>query len=255
MVALVESQVAKITALERTVEDLQRRLDRRTELDQLVIHEIHTPLEEIVETLDSLAVPRGIDRAVRDQLVSYAAHQARRVSEVVEGLLDEDTSDSETRLARRDLEDVDLESVIGKVLRSLPHGLAVRVLTSLPQRRFVHTSSLRLVAALVNLVENATIHGGEGPVGLSVHWPEDGVVELSVSDRGPGLSRPVDVEDAEQGLGLYLVGRLVRSLGGTVEVANRTSGGVRARIRLPQRRDADVGVGDGVVVANRVDSQ
>ena len=94
------------------------------------------------------------------------------------------------------------------------------------------------------------LSGRQGPSGpLS---GRQGTLVLEVADRGPGL-RGVppevlfeafargDSDDDEpgQGVGLYVVRMLARSLGGEATVAERPGGGTTARVTLPQRRIED----------------
>lgn len=105
---------------------------------------------------------------------------------------------------------------------------------------------LGLKRALANLVDNA-LHYGDA-VTLSV---VDGAAEvvLRVDDDGPGIA-PADLDRVRQpftrlddargrntnglGLGLSIVVREVEAGGGTLRLANRAGGGLRAEIVLPR---------------------
>jgi len=106
------------------------------------------------------------------------------------------------------------------------------------------TAGLRRVAA--NLIDNALAYGGGAD--LSLH-AEDGVVELWVEDRGPGIPAgerakvfdPFYRLDASRnrdsggaGLGLTIVRQIVDSHRGTVTIEDRPGGGLRLRVRLPR---------------------
>ncbi len=100
--------------------------------------------------------------------------------------------------------------------------------------------------ALVNLAENALKHGGTAtPVVIELARESDELV-VAILDRGPGIA-PAEVERLKQpftrgetartgaggaGLGLAIVDRIVRSLGGELELLPRDGGGLTARIRL-----------------------
>ena len=98
-----------------------------------------------------------------------------------------------------------------------------------------------------NLLHNAIQHtpaGGTLGITLSA---EAGMAQLLIADGGPGLTPqqqarlflPFAVGDAGKGsgLGLAICHALVQSLGGEIELANRTEGGrvsgLDARVRLP----------------------
>lgn len=72
---------------------------------------------------------------------------------------------------------------------------------------------------------------------------EDGILVLSVLDRGPGFTPAMLVNYGKPyhstkgrpggGLGLFLVVNVARTLGGTVAVANRPEGGAKVTLTLP----------------------
>lgn len=99
--------------------------------------------------------------------------------------------------------------------------------------------------AVSNLVENALAYAG----GARVLLEEDkAAVEIVVEDDGPGIPedrlaevlRPfIRLDNARarntagMGLGLPIVDRAVKAEGGTLDLANKPAGGLRATIRLP----------------------
>jgi signal transduction histidine kinase len=101
--------------------------------------------------------------------------------------------------------------------------------------------------ALANLLHNAVRYGGAAQVSVQA-LPD--VVQIVVEDRGPGIPesqldavfQPFHRVDASRsrdtggtGLGLYIARDLVQRQGGTVTLANREGGGLRATIALPVR--------------------
>ncbi len=107
-----------------------------------------------------------------------------------------------------------------------------------------------LVQCILNLLSNAAKYGEDGPIELSLQRREEaGVVELSVTDQGPGISAseqekifrefyraPAAVTSAIEGtgLGLALVKRHVEALGGDVVVHSVLGKGSTFTIRLPE---------------------
>jgi len=107
----------------------------------------------------------------------------------------------------------------------------------------VRVDGLLLDIALLNLVENAVRHGGEGPIHLAVRT-EGADVCFDVADRGPGV--PAEAEalfgrfvrgaasTSGAGLGLAIV-RAVASLhAGSATAGPREGGGAVFTLRLPQ---------------------
>ena len=97
--------------------------------------------------------------------------------------------------------------------------------------------------ALTNLLQNAVqITPDEEKVVVDISQSRNDLV-ISVLDRGEGIA----MENKEQifepffttrsggmGLGLPVARRIVEMHGGSIEVANRSSGGAVFRIRLPK---------------------
>ena len=110
----------------------------------------------------------------------------------------------------------------------------------------VEGDRIRLEQALGNLVDNALRHG-EGEVRLSA-LQANGVVELHVTDEGPGFpaeflgdaferfSRPDRARSGGgAGLGLAIVHAIAEAHAGTAHAANRDGAGADVWIALPRR--------------------
>lgn len=104
----------------------------------------------------------------------------------------------------------------------------------------------KLRQALLNLVLNAAQAIGAQPGAIRIHAEESGdLVLLSVLDNGPGF--PEDLlatgirafatwRESGTGLGLAMVRRFVRDLGGDLKLSNRPEGGACATLELPNKR-------------------
>jgi signal transduction histidine kinase len=115
---------------------------------------------------------------------------------------------------------------------------------------FIYAGESRLLRRLVrNLVENALRHGGGEVIGeVSVALARrEGAIELTVCDRGPGIS-PTERERIFEpfyraagasessggvGLGLALVRSIARRHGGDVRCEPRAGGGSCFVVTLP----------------------
>jgi len=105
------------------------------------------------------------------------------------------------------------------------------------------TDRRRLFAIIQNLVDNAVKHAAGEAVTVACSR-RDGRLEISVTDRGPGLAPGVkialtDREACERlrergnGLGLYTVACYVKALGGRLEVRSPEAGGTEIALSLP----------------------
>ncbi len=109
---------------------------------------------------------------------------------------------------------------------------------------------IALRRAITNLVDNALKYAGAAHVRLQgAEVASDGIVEVIVEDEGPGLPEAELVkvfdpfyrlegsrnrESGGAGLGLAIVQAAAKAHGGTIAVANRDGGGLRAVLRLPR---------------------
>ncbi len=103
------------------------------------------------------------------------------------------------------------------------------------------TDRQRVFSIVQNLVDNAVKHGRDGSIGVDC-TRNRGQLIVKVADRGPGLApeaRAVLLNHTGEptvprsGLGLYMIARYVRSLGGKVIVRDRIDGGTEIEVHIP----------------------
>ncbi len=237
-----------------------RRADQvRQDFVANVSHELRTPLTAIrggVEALLDEADPEA------RRFVAIIARNSARMERLVSDLL---------RLARLDAGQEELvltpcavEATFGSVAGELAplvesKHLDVRT-TVAPQTGTVLADPVKLHDAIRNLVENAVNYSPpDGIIELGAAG-EDGVVRITVADRGPGIpdadltrifERFYRVDDARPrdpggtGLGLAIVKHLVGLHEGSVRAANREGGGTVFTIELPHPRSPDSGEAPG----------
>ena len=131
-------------------------------------------------------------------------------------------------------------------LADTPHPVEVRFETALEQLPGV-VDRARALEVLENLTANAVRFsppGGVVTLGLAAEGP---AVVLTVGDKGPGVVESAlptlfrsggftgrrRAPGSGSGLGLYLVGKLVRELGGVVACESRPGAGTTFTVRLP----------------------
>ena len=146
------------------------------------------------------------------------------------------------------VEELDFSELVRETLAPYnQNGERVRLcLEPIPPFPLRRVSTKRL---LTNLVENALNHGGGDAVEVVASLAGDynaPYVVLSVLDRGNGID-PAELDSIFNpfirgdrarggrgtGLGLAIVRRIAALHGGSVELRNRSGGGLEARVRLP----------------------
>lgn len=208
----------------------------------LVGHEMRTPLTTILGTLETLRRHADrLDDTGRDELFDSGVRASRRLERLVESLL---------MAARLDADDVTFRRtrvvVRGIVAEAIANAAATdRVAIDVPPGLGANADPVHLGTVIQQLVENAVVHGGEGPIEVSADDAGDGWVEVAIRDDGPGIPeeqheaalgrfrRVSDPSAPGAGLGLYLARRLVEGMGGELSLRSGRDAGCTVLVRLP----------------------
>ena len=215
-------------------------LDRlKSEFIATCSHELRTPLTSILGSVQTLQRHK-LEPEMETDFLQTIERQGHRLLRLIEDILDVQRAASGPRLVS---ETVELADVVRQVVRTQA-GLGRRVTAGVPADLFVRADGEALERVLINLVDNAFVHGS-GAVEAEAAHEGGGLVRISVLDRGPGIppaeaarvfdrfSRGATVTAPGMGLGLYLVKTLVERQGGYVTVSERPGGGAAFHILLP----------------------
>lgn len=242
LVPIARSFNDTVAALEARV-----RSDARFAAD--VSHELRSPLTTMLGSLALLeASSDDLPSDGREGLEMLRA-EVTRFERLVSDLLD--ISRADAGADETVLEDVRLVDLVAEMMSRYPAAGGAAVPLSVEpgaDAAVVHADKRRLERVLGNLVENAEKHGG-GVTAVTVGaGPAD--VTVAVDDTGPGVpeaersriferfARGRDTHRAHTegaGLGLSLVDRHVRAMGGSVTVSESPTGGARFAVRLPRQ--------------------
>ncbi|MEX1047453.1 MAG: ATP-binding protein [Actinomycetota bacterium] len=219
-----------------------QELDRlKSELIQTLSHELFTPLTAI-QGFALTVKERGGDLSMEEiqTLAGGVSRASDRISRLVGNL---------AALARLDREGLELSTrplvggeVVARALEEFPHQrdrVQPPDASSFPDAKVWADLDLA-VRALVVLVDNAlSLSPEEAPIDISLR-ARGGELEISVADRGPGVSpelrgqifAPFTQGDATTtrihqglGIGLYLARRIMSAHGGKIDVNPRPGGG------------------------------
>jgi len=102
----------------------------------------------------------------------------------------------------------------------------------------------KLVQVLVNLIRNAVQATQERQlVAVSARCTEDGMIQLTVEDEGPGIANEIrerlfeafnsSKDETGMGMGLYMSRLIVRNHDGQIACTERPGGGARFEVTLP----------------------
>ncbi|MFC4275759.1 sensor histidine kinase RisS [Achromobacter aloeverae] len=221
---------------------------RQTEADRELMlagisHDLRTPLARMRLEIEMSGVSEDARQAI-DEDLAQIDHSIGQLMEYARpaGTLPQmatDISSVLTELLERERSHT--ASTGGELEAFITPGLRARI-TALDLKRIVS-----------NLIENARRYGrsGDGQAHLVMAvQPEGNIIAIEVSDRGPGIAsddverllRPFSRGEAARtgvsgaGLGLAIVERLLKHVGGSLKMMPRQGGGLTARIELPKTK-------------------
>ena len=174
--AVAFNQMAR--RLAETLGELQTAQAQQRRFVADVSHELRTPLAAMLAAGEALSSP---DAGLRDRAAALLTEQTRRLSALVEELLE--ISRFDAGQAALELENVELEAVVADAVRTVAPERDVR--TTRLGDVHVRCDARRVHTIVRNLVGNAVQHGGE-PVDVVLDGQPDAVV-LTVADSGPGI--------------------------------------------------------------------
>jgi two-component system sensor histidine kinase KdpD len=230
----------------------------KTALLRAVSHDLRSPLTAISAAGEALALA-GISPAEREELASVIVGETRRLSRLVENLLDLSRLEAGAAPPRREW--MSVEEVLETALEDLAsaasspedgQGFQVSIDRDLP---LVRADSAQLERAFVNVLENARRHSGGHPVSVRARAVRalggtGGKLIVRVVDRGPGIP-PVQLERVFEpfyragaahgvqrgsGLGLAIARGFTEANGGSLHVESLPGQGATFVFELPLER-------------------
>lgn len=227
-----------------------------------VAHELKNPLTAARSMAEALSYARTEEQ--RQEVVHQIQNELKRLNRLITDVSNASRLDAE--LARQEMAQVDLTSVVGSVaqifrdiLSSDSREVATEIESASAEGAYlVRGHAGRLGQVLTNLVDNAvSFSPEESTVTVRVRRVE-GHVEVSVEDAGPGIpddrlkvifdrfytDRPDTeaVRGKNSGLGLSISREIIRAHGGDISAENRRGAfqaatekplGARFVVRLP----------------------
>jgi signal transduction histidine kinase len=241
----------EIDDLARTFNAMAESLERTERLRRNIVsdvaHELRTPLTHMRCRIE--AVEEGVERATPELF------RALHASTLTLGRLVDDLQElalAESGALRLDRRAEPLGPIVGQALETvapLARERGVELACAVPEPLVAPVDRRRIVAVLVNLLDNAVRHTPRGGrVELSGVGSDDEIV-LGVSDTGEGIAPEhlahlferffrVDPSRSRSsggaGLGLAIAKALVEAHGGRIAATSELRRGTRVEVRLPR---------------------
>ena len=260
MISLLGRQVA--TAVENVrafdaeraaAEELRRLSALRADFVSLVSHELRTPMASVIGSAATLRARwRTLSAEQRESFLALIEEETARLAALIGDVLDTSRLDAGTfSYSFRDVDVAELVRETTSVARLGQDEIGVRAEIESPLPP-VRADRERLRQLLLNLLTNAikyTVPGDEVTLRASA---ENGTVELSVHDNGPGIApedqrvifekfgRAMTAAGSKPGagLGLFIARSIAEAHGGSLDVASEPGAGATFVLRLPSDREA-----------------
>jgi two-component system sensor histidine kinase CpxA len=219
--------------------ELQRAMERQTELTANVSHELRSPLARLRVALE-LARREAGDLAEFDKIDSETERLDSLVGQILEfSRLDSRSGEERSQVNVSDL----LHEVVDDV--RFEFGDDVNVSLTTPDEEIsarIYESALR--GCVLNVLRNAAVHGnngatvrlklerGDGSAIITVHDDGGGVAEDELGNLFEPFYRSATSGVEGTGLGLAIAARAAKKNGGSIAASN-ADGGLLVTIQLP----------------------
>ncbi len=241
---------------ERTTE-LERANDRLKEIDRLkseflsvVAHEFRTPLTSIRSFSEILLTYEGLDVAQERGFAKIINEESERLTRLIEQLLDLSRIESgQLELAREPHHIRTIVDTAFQIAEPLAERCGVQLRLEVPDELpQLSVDRDRVLQVVTNLLSNAIRVSPQKESVRVTACQEDGMVVVSVADRGPGVPRehrdvifekfgrlegPGLGDGTGTGLGLFVSRQIIEHHGGRIWVADAPEGGADFRFSLP----------------------
>jgi two-component system NtrC family sensor kinase len=236
----LEAEVRSATrALLEQQADLARteRLAAVGELAAGIAHELRNPLAGIqmscVNLRNEIGDPEQAER------VSLIIEELKRMARLLSELLDQ------SKHTPAPIREFNLPAMVRELVALTRYQIPPEIALYFdgPERLMCRLPECRLRQSLLNLILNSAEALGKDKGTILIEAREDGDrIALTVTDTGPGFNREmldggvrpfVTGRPGGTGLGLAMVQRFVRDLGGQLTLANAEPHGARIRLMIP----------------------
>lgn len=241
----------EIGELAETINDMSNKINQnekmQTEFISSLSHELRTPLTAISGWSETLLSGEQLDTEETRRGISIIQRESRRLTEMVTELLDFTRMEDGRMTLNVEMTDIrsefeDTVYMYGSRLRQ--EGIRLDCLDNDDDIPDIPCDGKRMRQVLLNLLDNAAKHGGEGKRIEASMRLQEGFIVIRIRDYGPGI--PEDElplvkkkfykgssKARGSGIGLAVCDEIVEMHGGVLTLENAPGGGTLAIIRLP----------------------
>ncbi len=235
------TDITETFELKRQLQE-QEKLAAIGRLSSTMAHEIRNPLASMSGAAHILQMG-SLDWKKTDRMTELISHQAKRISEIIEGYLElsRESTVSYTN-------SVSLCAVVNEAIDVAKQGFGglTEIESHIEGDFIVFGNQARFVQLLTNIMRNSVEvleNSSDGKITVSLaKSSEDGMVELSVHDNGPGIPDEVMVQIFDPffttkkegtGLGLFVARKVARDHRGQMYIESEPAKGTIVRVSIP----------------------
>ena len=252
VVSLVTSTLTTKTKEQDRLRMENEKVKMRADLLRSVSHDIRTPLTSIMGATSAILENPALSPAEQQSLLVDVRDDAQWLIRIVENLLSITRISSEEAKVKKEPEPAEevIESAVAKTHKHYPE---VDIRVHLPDElMMVPMDPLLMEQVLVNLMENAVIHGETHHINVTLS-SEGNCAVFTVADDGRGIpqhllprlfdgsARSDRSSDGKRsmGIGLSVCRTIVLAHGGVIRGDNRQEGGAVFTVTLPMKGEND----------------
>jgi two-component system, OmpR family, phosphate regulon sensor histidine kinase PhoR len=255
----IEAHVAPLAGPAAAVLIVLKDLTREQQIERMradfvanASHELRTPLASLLGFVETMQGAARADEKARDRFLGLMKTQAERMKRLIDDLLS--LSRIEMNEHVRPAAAVDLAQVarhVAEVMQAMAKNAGTGLDVAIGDPLVVLGDRDELVQVVQNLVENAIKYAGAGKPIAITGGRKDGMVELAVTDHGPGIAAEhlprlterfyrVSAQESRQkggtGLGLAIVKHILNRHRGRLAIVSQPGRGSTFTIRLPEKK-------------------
>ena len=245
----VSTLTARLKAQERIKSEIEKE-KMRANLLRAVSHDLRTPLTTISGSIGAVLDDEGaLDGRQRQELLQDAKADAEWLCRMVENLLSITRVGDGERTIRKQPE-MPEEVISETVVNFRKRNSGIEVTVSVPDTLlFVDMDAMLIEQVLLNLMDNAVLHGVTTSVIDIRVTVENGYCTVAVADNGRGIDEHMtehlfdgvlhisDTRRADNsrcmGIGLSVCRTIIRAHGGEISARNLPDGGAEFKFTLP----------------------
>ena len=235
------TDITETFELKRQLQE-QEKLAAIGRLSSTMAHEIRNPLASMSGAAHILQMGT-LDWKKTDRMTELISHQAKRISEIIEGYLELSRVSNVSYT-----NSVSLAAVVNEAIDVASQGFGglVEIESHIEGDFIVFGNQARLVQLLTNIMRNsveAIENLSDGKITVSlVRSAMDGMAELSIHDNGPGIPDKVltqifapffTTKKEGTGLGLFVARKVARDHRGRIDIESEPGEGTNVRVSIP----------------------